>query len=51
MARNLQEMPKMVLNVWSLSEVEVLQFLTLSLCGFGPGLKVGSGYYIQPSNI
>ena len=41
-ARNLQEMSKMVLNVCSLSEVELLKFLTLNLCGFDPGLEVGS---------
>jgi hypothetical protein len=34
--------PKMVLNVWSLSEVELLQFLTLNLYGFDPGLEAGS---------
>ena len=39
---SLQEMPKMVLNVCSLSEVELLQFLTLNLCGFDPGLEAGS---------
>ena len=38
----LQEMPKMVLNGCSLSEVELLQFLTLNLCGFDPGLEAGS---------
>jgi hypothetical protein len=26
----------------SLSEVELLQFLTLNLCGFDPGLEAGS---------
>ena len=48
MARNLQEMPKMVLNFWSLSEVELLQFLTLNLCG---GSRVKISHYIQPSNL
>ena len=38
----LQEMPKMVLTVCSLSEVELLTFLTLNLCGFDPGLKAWS---------
>ena len=38
----LQEMPKMVLNVCSLPEVELLQLLTLNLCGFDPGLEAGS---------
>ena len=43
MVISLQEMPKMVLNVFSLSEVECLQFLTLNLCfGFDPGLEAGS---------
>ena len=41
MVRNVQEMPKMVLNVGSLSEEELLQFLTLNICGFDQGLKVG----------
>ena len=40
----------MVLNVWSLSEVELLQFLTLNLCGFDPGSKAGSRWVI-PSNL
>jgi len=39
---SLQEMPKMGLNVCSLSEVELLQFLTLNPCGFDPGLEEGS---------
>ena len=47
--RNLQEMPKMVLNVWSLSEVELLQFVTPDLCGFGSRVKIS--HYIHPSNI
>ena len=42
MVSSLQEMPKMVLNVCSLSEVELLQFLTLNLCGFDPELEAGS---------
>ena len=50
MARNLQEMPKMGLNVWSLSEVELLQVLTLNLCGFDPGLEAGSRLAIK-SNL
>ena len=33
---------KMVLNVCSLFEVEFLEFLTLNLCGFDPGLEAGS---------
>ena len=40
----------MGLNVWSLSEVELLQFLTLNLCGFDPGLKAGSNEAIK-SNL
>ena len=51
MVSSLQEMPKMVLNVCSLSEVELLQFLTLNLCGFDPGLEAGSSHYIQPRNL
>ena len=39
--RYLQEMPKMVLNVWSLSEVELLQFVAHKLCGFDLGLEAG----------
>ena len=35
-------MPKMVVNVWSLSGVELLPFFTLNLCGFDPGLEAGS---------
>jgi hypothetical protein len=50
LARNLQEMPKMGLNVLSLSEVELLQFLTLNLCGFDPGLEAGSRLAIK-SNL
>ena len=50
MARTLQEMPKMGLNVWSLSEVELLQVLTLNLCGFDPGLEAGSRLAIK-SNL
>ena len=50
MAWNLQEMPKMGLNFWSLSEVEVLQVLTLNLCGFDPGLEGGSRLAIK-SNL
>ena len=50
MARTLQEMPKMGLNVWSLSEVELLQVLTLRLCGFDPGLEAGSRLAIK-SNL
>ena len=42
MVSSLQEMPKMVLTDWSLSEVELLQLLTLNLCGFDPGLEAGS---------
>ena len=42
MISSLQEMPKMVLNVCSLSEVELLQFLTLNLCGFDLGLEARS---------
>ena len=50
MARTLQEMPKMGLNVWSLSEVELLQVLTLNLCGCDPGLEAGSRLAIK-SNL
>ena len=32
----------MGLNVSSLSEVELLKFLTLNLCGFDLGLEAGS---------
>ena len=42
MVSSLQEMPKMVLNICSLSEVELLPFLTLNLCGFDLGLEAGS---------
>ena len=38
----LHEMPKMLLNVWSLSEEELLPFLTLNLYGFDPVLEAGS---------
>ena len=38
MVRYLQEMPKMVLNIWSLSGVERLQFVAHNLCGFDLGL-------------
>ena len=38
--RSLHEIPKTVLNVWSLSGT--LPFLTHSLCGYGSGLKAGS---------
>ena len=38
----LQEMPKMVLNIWSLSGVELLQFVAHNLCGFDLGLEAGS---------
>ena len=47
---SLQEMPKMVLNVLSLSEAELLQFLTLNLSGFDPGLEAGSRLFIK-SNL
>jgi hypothetical protein len=40
----------MGLNVWSLSEVELLQFLTLNLGGFDPGLEAGSRLAIK-SNL
>ena len=46
----LQETPKMVLNVCSLSEVELLQFLTLNLFGFDPGLEAGSRLAVK-SNL
>ena len=39
---NLQEMPKMIMNVWSLSEVELLQFVAPNLCDFDPGFDAGS---------
>ena len=42
MVSSLQEMPKIGLNVLNLFEVELLQFLTLNLCGFDPGLEAGS---------
>ena len=42
MVSSLQEMPKIVLIVWSLSGVELLQFLTLNLYGFDPGLEAES---------
>jgi hypothetical protein len=42
MISGLQELPKMVLNVFSLSKVELLPFLTLNLCGFDPGFEAGS---------
>ena len=32
----------MVLNIWSLSGVELLQFVAHNLCGFDPGLETGS---------
>ena len=35
-------MPKMVLNAWSLIEVELLPFLAPNLYGFDPGLEAGS---------
>jgi hypothetical protein len=40
--RFLLRMPNMVLNVSSLSEVDLLQFLSLNLYGFDPGLEAGS---------
>ena len=46
MVRNLQETPNIVLNVWSLSEVELLQFVAPNICGFDPGLEAGSRYAI-----
>ena len=42
LVRGLQEIPKMILNVHSLSEVEFLQFLIHNLCGFDPGLEAVS---------
>ena len=42
MVSSLQKMIKMVLNVFSLPEVELLQFLTLNFGGFDPGLEAGS---------
>ena len=42
LVRNLQQMQTMVLNVWSLSEVELLQFVAPDLCGFDPGMDAGS---------
>ena len=30
----------MVLNVWSLAEVELLQFVAPNLCGFDPGFQM-----------
>ena len=43
-------MPKMGLNVLSLSEVELLHVLTLNLCGVDPGLEAGSKLAIK-SNL
>ena len=40
----------MALNIGSLSKVELLQFLTLNLCGFNPGLEAGSRLAIK-SNL
>ena len=43
-------MPKMVLNVWSLSGVELLQFVAHNLCGFDLELEAGSRWAIK-SNL
>ena len=40
----------MGLNVWSLSEVELLQFLAHNLCGYDLGLEAGSRKAIK-SNL
>ena len=50
MVSSLQEMPKMILIVWSLSGVELLQFSTLNLCGFDPGLEARSRWAMK-SNL
>ena len=42
LVRNLQQMTKMVMNVWSLSEVELLQSVAPNLYGVAPGLEAGS---------
>ena len=34
-------MPKIVLNIWSLSEVELLKFVAPNIWGFDSGLEVG----------
>jgi hypothetical protein len=42
MVRRLKEMPKMILYVSSLLDVQLLPFLTPNLCGFDPELEAGS---------
>ena len=45
----LQEMPKKFLNVWSLSGVELLQFVAHKLCGFDLGLEAGQDKPLKPT--
>ena len=42
-------MPEIALNVWSLSEVELLQFVAPNFCGFDPGLEAGQDKPLYPT--